>query len=146
MGNELSKGAEAVQKPCGLECQTQKQIDKAYAAYVALAKDPEADPVELQKAKEQYDLLKRGHAAVFHEQVQQDATRMNQTGRPSGGGSQAFLQELLERLAALERQLEQLDADADRISAQTREVELEIARGQVMVNTMRRALELRQTL
>lgn len=144
MGNEMSKGAEAAQKPCGMECQTQKQIDKAYAAYVDLAKDPNADPVETQKAKEQYDLLKRGHAAVFHEQVQQDATQANQTGKPAGGGSAAFLQELMDRLSSLEQELEHLDTEANRISAQTREVELEIAKGQVMMNTMRRALELKR--
>lgn len=140
MGNEMSKGAEAVQKPCGMECQTQKQIDKAYADYVALAKDPNADPVETQKAKDRYDLLRRGHAAVFHEQVQQAATQANATGKPAD-----FLQELMDRLTKLEEELEQLDREANRISAQTREVQLEIDKGQVMVNTMRRALELKRS-
>lgn len=142
MGNEMSASAQAAQKPCGLECNSQKQNDKAYADYVALAKDPDADPVETQKAKDQYDLLRKGHATAFHEQVAADATQANQTGKPSG--SQQFLQDMTDRLEKLEQELESLDSESDRIAAEGKEIGLEIAKGQQMIVTLRRAIELKK--
>jgi hypothetical protein len=146
MGNAQTRSQ--ITTACDSDCQKQNRIANTQAEYQRLSSDPNADPVQRQKAYESYMTALHGPAWKLQKDAKERATEENK--RMIDPSNEANLsgnyEQIIAEVAKLEEQEETYDIAIEKMNKYIAELDADINKGRVYINTLRRAVQLKAQL